>query len=101
MKNSFALSIREQVFLIHLYCSEMWNVEREDSGKESRGKKRNSLGVQRLSISTFTAVALVQSLVSELGSCKPGSKTKKSIFTKCRVAFYSRKDTLYNNFTKN
>ena len=40
MKNSFALSIREQVFLIRLYCSEMWNVEREDTGKESRGEKR-------------------------------------------------------------
>ena len=77
MKNSFALSIREQVFLIHLYCSEMWNVEREDSGKESRGKKRNSLGVQRLSISTFTAVALVQSLVKKLRSHEPNDLANK------------------------
>ena len=77
MKNSFALSIREQVFLIHLYCSEMRNVEREDSGKESRGKKRNSLGVQRLSISTFTAVALVQSLVKKLRSHKMYREVKR------------------------
>ena len=77
MKNSFALSIRQQVFLIRLYCSEIWNMEREDTGKESRGKKRNSLGVQRLRISTFTAMALVQSLVKKLRSHKMYRKVKR------------------------
>ena len=77
MKNSFPLSIREQMFLIHLCCSEMWNVEREDTDKESRGEKRNSLAVQRLSMSTFTAVALVQSLVKELRSHKMYREVKR------------------------
>jgi len=55
-------SMREQVFL-HQYCSKMWNVEMEDIGKESRGKKqRNSLAVLWLGLNTFNCVAQVQPL---------------------------------------
>ena len=37
MKNFLPLSIREQVFLTCQYCSKMWNVERENFGKETSG----------------------------------------------------------------
>ena len=60
-------------------------------------RPRNSLAVQWLGLSAFTAVARVRSLVGELRSCKPCSVARKK---KNSTSFYEKKTSEKQEYSK-